>query len=44
MADLGDIPDAFYHVAALEVPENEKETQQTLKKIDLFPYQLSLST
>lgn len=44
VAVLGDAPDAFYHVAALEVPEYEKETQDILKKIDLFPYQLSLST
>ena len=44
VAILGDTPDAFYHVAALEVPEYEKETQHILKKIDLFPYQLSLST
>ncbi|NOV00331.1 hypothetical protein GC097_09920 [Paenibacillus sp. LMG 31457] len=43
VASIGEQADAFYDVVALEVPQTEREAQHILKKIDLFPYQLSLS-
>ncbi|UJF34234.1 hypothetical protein [Paenibacillus hexagrammi] len=43
LATLDETPDAYFHVTGFELPDREQEPQDTLKKIDMFPYTLSLS-